>query len=808
MSQILSPLPTRPESEKATSSESLPTSSFQVPHESAIAHVGGEAKFVDDLPSSKDEVWVDYIPSPSAHGKILTHNFEELKQIPGILGIFTFQDLPGNNHFGNIISDEPFLAENRVHYVGQPVAVIASENEEAALVARKGVRFEIEELEPVFTIDQALAKEEFLGVPRKIERGDFEKAWEEAEHRLEGTFHCNGQEHFYLESQAVLVVPGEEDQLHVHSSTQNTSEIQQVVAEALNLGFHQVVAVCKRMGGGFGGKETQAAIPAVMASLVAYHLKRPARMVFTKDDDMKTTGKRHPFLIRYKSAYTSEGRITGLEVKLFSNGGAYADLSTAIMERAMLHSDNAYFIPNVLIKGQVCRTNLPPNTALRGFGGPQGMANIENIMQEIAISLGKDAFEVRRLNCYGKHEQNVTPYGQKVHAHCLPEMMDRLAEKTDYQKKLSAIEAFNKASKTHLRGIALTPMKFGISFTTTFLNQGNALVNLYLDGTVQVSTGGTEMGQGLNTKIRLIVAGELGVEYDSVRVMETSTEKNNNTAPTAASAGTDLNGMAAADACSRLKQRLAEVASRMFANSLQNLEANEAEVIFEKGLVWDQRHPKKTIKFAEVVNQAWLERISLGERGFYRTPNIHYDRESGQGNPFFYYTSGASVSEVLIDRFTGELKLEKADLVLDIGKPIHEGIDLGQTYGGFVQGLGWLTTEELRYAENGSLLSYSPTTYKIPNISDIPEEFSVEFVDNPEHKINIWRSKAVGEPPLMLSLSVWLAVKHALSCLKEKQIPKLNIPATGEEILRRMDEIHDLEGFSTEEVEIPVISTI
>ena len=808
MSQILSPLPTRPESEKATSSERLPTSSFQVPHESAIAHVGGEAKFVDDLPSSKDEVWVDYIPSPSANGKILTHNFEELKQIPGILGIFTFQDLPGNNHFGNIISDEPFLAENRVHYVGQPVAVIASENEEAALVARKGVRFEIEELEPVFTIDQALAKEEFLGVPRKIERGDFEKAWEEAEHRLEGTFHCNGQEHFYLESQAVLVVPGEEDQLHVHSSTQNTSEIQQVVAEALNLGFHQVVAVCKRMGGGFGGKETQAAIPAVMASLVSYHLKRPARMVFTKDDDMKTTGKRHPFLIRYKSAYTSEGRITGLEVKLFSNGGAYADLSTAIMERAMLHSDNAYFIPNVLIKGQVCRTNLPPNTALRGFGGPQGMANIENIMQEIAITLGKDAFEVRRLNCYGKYEQNVTPYGQKVHAHCLPEMMDRLAEKTDYQKKLSAIEAFNKASKTHLRGIALTPMKFGISFTTTFLNQGNALVNLYLDGTVQVSTGGTEMGQGLNTKIRLIVAGELGVEYDSVRVMETSTEKNNNTAPTAASAGTDLNGMAAADACSRLKQRLAEVASRMFANSLQNLEANEAEVIFEKGLVWDQRHPKKTIKFAEVVNQAWLERVSLGERGFYRTPNIHYDRESGQGNPFFYYTSGASVSEVLIDRFTGELKLEKAELVLDIGKPIHEGIDLGQTYGGFVQGLGWLTTEELRYAENGSLLSYSPTTYKIPNISDIPEEFSVEFVDNPEHKINIWRSKAVGEPPLMLSLSVWLAVKHALSCLKEKQIPKLNIPATGEEILRRMDEIHDLEGFSTEEVEIPVISTI
>ena len=496
MSQILSPLPTRPESEKATSSERLPTSSFQVPHESAIAHVGGEAKFVDDLPSSKDEVWVDYIPRPTAHGRILGHNFEELKQIPGILGIFTFQDLPGNNHFGNIISDEPFLAENRVHYVGQPVAVIASENEEAALLARKGVRFEIEELEPVFTIDQALAKEEFLGVPRKIERGDFEKAWEEAEHRLEGTFHCNGQEHFYLESQAVLVVPGEEDQLHVHSSTQNTSEIQQVVAEALNLGFHQVVAVCKRMGGGFGGKETQAAIPAVMASLVSYQLKRPARMVFTKDDDMKTTGKRHPFLIRYKSAYTSEGRIMGLEVKLFSNGGAYADLSTAIMERAMLHSDNAYFIPNVLIKGQVCRTNLPPNTALRGFGGPQGMANIENIMQEIAITLGKDAFEVRRLNCYGKHEQNVTPYGQKVHAHCLPEMMDRLAEKTDYQKKLSAIEAFNKASKTHLRGIALTPMKFGISFTTTFLNQGNALVNLYLDGTVQVSTGGTEMGQG------------------------------------------------------------------------------------------------------------------------------------------------------------------------------------------------------------------------------------------------------------------------------------------------------------------------
>ena len=805
MSQIPSPPRSRPEQKIPSKSGNIPTIPVQIPHESATAHVSGEAKFVDDLPPYQGEIRVDYIPSPSAHGKIRGHNFEELKQIPGILGVFTHQDLPGKNVFGNIISDEPFLPKDEVHYVGQPVAVIAAESPEAARLARKQSRLEIEEREPVFTIEQALAQEEFLGVSRKIERGDFSKAWKDAENRLEGTFHCNGQEHFYLESQAVLAWPGEEGQLHIHSSTQNTSEIQQVVAEALDLGFHQVVSDCKRMGGGFGGKETQAAIPAVMAALVAHKLKRPARVVFSKDDDMKTTGKRHPFLIEYKAAFTDEGRVTGLEVQLYSNGGAYADLSTAIMERAMLHSDNAYFIPNILIQGQVCRTNLPPNTALRGFGGPQGMANIENILQEISITLRKDAFEVRRLNCYGHQNQNVTPYGQVVHAHCLPEMMDRLAEKTSYHERLSQIEAFNRQSKTHLRGIALTPMKFGISFTTSFLNQGNALVNIYLDGTVQVSTGGTEMGQGLNTKIRLIVAGELGVDYESVRVMVTSTEKNNNTAPTAASAGTDLNGMAAAEACQRLKERLAEVASRMLTDSLPNLEPDQSEIIFDQGQVWDQRCPDHTLRFAEVVNQAWMERISLGERGFYRTPNIHYDRESGQGNPFFYYTTGASVSEVLMDRFTGELKLQKADLVLDIGKPIHEEIDLGQTYGGFVQGLGWVTTEELRYADNGSLLSYSPTTYKIPNISDIPEHFSVEFVENPEHQINIWRSKAVGEPPLMLSLSVWLAVKHALSCLDDQQIPKLSIPATGEEILRRMDELKGLQNFSTIESEIPLI---
>ena len=784
----------------------------QVPHDSAVGHVTGEALFVDDFPSAKNELIVDYIASPVAHGKIKSLNYEEMAKLDGIVEVFTHADIPGHNLYGPVIKDERFLAEDIVEYVGQPIAIIAGESRRAIRQAKKHTLLEIQELTPVFTIDEAITAKQFIGVPRTFKQGNFDKAWRESKHKLTGTFVSNGQEQFYLESQAALAWPGEYGEIQVHSSSQNPTEIQEVVAEALGLGFHEVVCVCKRMGGGFGGKETQAVIPAVMAALVAAKTQRPARVAYSKDDDMRSTGKRHPYKIHYKAAFTSEGKITGVKFDIYSNGGAAADLSTAIMERTLFHSENAYFIPNLIFNGTICKTNFPPNTAFRGFGGPQGMANIENVIQEIAIYLKKDALEVRRLNCYSHHERNVTPYGQIVQNHILPEIIDQLAKTSEYRKRMTGVEEFNRQSTTHLRGLALTPMKFGISFTTKFLNQGNALVNVYKDGTVQVSTGGTEMGQGLNTKIRQLVADEFAISYDDVRMMITSTEKNNNTPPTAASAGTDLNGFAAVNACQKIRSNLSAFASRYFASEELGLDQSVEHICFEESSVFDDRAPEKTLSFRELVQLAFMDRVSMGARGFYRTPEINFNRDIEKGEPFFYYTTGAAVSEVLIDRFTGYLKLERSDLLMDIGESINPGIDRGQIIGGFIQGVGWVTNEDLRYSDKGELLSYSPTTYKIPNIQDLPEIFNVDTISNPHHQINIRRSKAVAEPPLMLCLSVWIAVKHALSFVQNGVSPQLNLPATGEEILRRLTELtNDSKNYgtvddSTKEPEVSMVS--
>ncbi len=777
-----------------------------VPHDSAVGHVTGEAHYLDDLPPLRGELVVDYLASPVARGVLRGANYDELRALPGVVALYTAADLPGHNLFGPVIADERFLAEGTVEYIGQPIAVIAAQNFRALREAKQRVRWDIEEQEPVLTIDQAIAAQQFIGPTRTIAKGDVEAEWQQAEHRLEGTFFCNGQEQFYLESQAALAVPAEEGQIHLHSSTQNPTEIQQVVAEALGIGFHEVVCICKRMGGGFGGKETQAAIPAVMAALVAHHTQKAARVAWTKDDDMKTTGKRHPYQIRYRATFTAEGRVTGLDFDIYSNAGATADLSTSIMERTLLHSDNAYAIPNVRFRGTVCRTNLPPNTAFRGFGGPQGMANVENVLQEVALTLGRDPYDIRRLNLYDREQQNQAPYGQRLTTHVLPEIMDQLVEESQYRKRLTEIEAFNQSSATTLRGLALTPVKFGISFTTKFLNQGNALVNLYKDGTVQVSTGGTEMGQGLNTKIRQLVSDALGVGYSRIRVMTTSTEKNNNASPTAASAGTDLNGMAAVDACEKIRTRLAAFAAQQLADPEAGIAPEPELITFADDEVWDTRNPGRRMSFPELVKQAYMERISLGERGFYRTPGVDFNRDTGQGTPFFYYTTGAAVSEVSIDRFTGNLTLVRSDLLMDIGESINPGIDRGQVIGGFIQGVGWVTNEELRYSASGALLSYSPTTYKIPNIQDLPDALNVRFIQNPHHHLNVRRSKAVGEPPLMLCLSVWMAVKHALSCVRPGRIPRLHLPATGEEILRRLTELEGGAAFQTPECEIPLIA--
>ncbi len=552
------------------------------------------------------------------------------------------------------------------------------------------------------------------------------------------------------------------------------------------------------MGGGFGGKECQATHPAAMASLVALKTKRPARIVYNKDDDMCVTGGRHPFQNDWKVGFTGDGTITALHVDFYSDGGAFADLSTAVMGRAMTHVDSAYFIPNAEITGSVCRTSYPPNTAFRGFGGPQGALTMEAIIEEIAVYLKKDAAGIRMRNCYRIDGRNTTPYGQIVANNTLPRLFDEIVERSDYLRRVEAVAAFNDQSRTHLRGISLTPVKFGISFNTKFLNQANALVNVYLDGSVQVSTGATEMGQGVNTKIRQLVADEFGIDASDVLLMPTSTEKNNNTSATAASSGTDLNGSAAVEACGKIRARMTEVAARALAARTDDLQASPSTIVFEGGAVYDGRRPGIRMTWRELVKASYFQRVSLGERGFYATPGIDWNAEKGKGAPFLYFTKGCAVSEVLIDRFTGMMRVLRSDLLMDIGESINPGIDRGQITGAFVQGMGWLTNEELRYAAGGELLSHSPTTYKIPNIQDLPDVFNVDCIANDTNRVNIRSSKAVGEPPLLLAISVWCAIKNALSYVSNGAIPKLDAPATGEEILMRLTELRNAQRVAAE----------
>lgn len=756
-----------------------------IPHDSARGHVTGESVYVDDIPPAHGELFVEFVWSPVAHGRLRSIDCQAAERLVGVAGLFTWKDLV-LNRFGPIIDDELLLAEEELTFIGQPIVVIAAESREIARQARQLVHLDVEELEPVLTIQQAIDRKQFIGRPRSIRRGDAMRALESAPHVLEGVFRCGGQDHFYLESQAALAWPGESDTLRVESSTQNPTELQEVIAHVLGLRMNQVVIDTRRMGGAFGGKECQATHPAAMAALVAHKTKRPARIAYTKDDDMIVTGKRHPFENHYRVGFDGEGRILALKVDLYSDGGAFADLSTAVMGRAMTHSDNAYWVPDIEINGHVCRTNNAPNTAFRGFGGPQGVATMENIMEEVATFLHKDAAKIRGLNCYGVDERNVTPYGQIVHHNMLPAMYAELKETADYDQRLEAVLQFNGQSRTKLKGISMTAVKFGIAFNTKFLNQANALVNIYGDGTVQVSTGATEMGQGVNTKVQQVVADELGIPTSLVRVMTTSTEKNNNTSATAASSSSDLNGSAAADACRKIRARLTECAAGELARLQPDLEPSPSTVVFEDGLVWDDRRPEQKLTFHQIVHAAYLQRRSLGEKGFFATQGLDWDADKGSGTPFRYFTTGWAVSEVEIDRFTGMMRVVRSDLLMDIGRSMNPGIDRGQITGGFVQGMGWCTTEDLRYDGKGNLLTHSPTTYKIPNIQDLPAEFHADWIDNPTNTVNLRGSKAVGEPPLLLGISVWTAVKHALSFVTNGEIPKLDLPATNEEIVMRL----------------------
>ena len=751
-----------------------------IPHESSRDHARGRSTFLDDIPPTRGELLVDFLGSPVARGTIVSLDLSEAARVPGA-HLYTYKDVPGHNLHGPIFQDEAFLAESELVFAGQPIVIIAAETQSAIDAAKAAIELEIEPQTPIVTIADAIVADSYIGPPRAIARGDFAGGFAKAPHHFTGTIHIGGQEHLYLETQCALAIPGENGHILFHSSTQNPTEIQAMAAHVLGLGMHQVVCVCKRMGGGFGGKETQAAPPALMAGLVALKTGQSARCIYNRETDGRVTGKRHPFEVRYQLGFDGEGKLLAARLEMYANGGSSADLSTSVFDRALYHADNAYFIPDIELLGRVCRTNLPSNTAFRGFGGGQGIAAIESIIEDIAEYLNRDAREIRLANCYGAGGRNQTPYGQIVEDEELPHLFERLAQQADYDARRAAIKRFNAQSETHLRGLSQTMVKFGISFTSKFLNQANALVNVYTDGTIQVSTGGTEMGQGLNTKIRQLVADEFAVDVANVSVMATSTEKNNNTPPTAASAGTDLNGNAAVNACALIRERLTAFA----AQRLSDAEPIPLPcVTWQSGHVFDCENPDNSIAFGALCHAAHRERISLGERGHYITPGL------GPSRPFFYFTTGCALAEVEIDRFTGELRILRADVIMDIGNSINPGIDRGQIGGGFVQGVGWATCEEVKFTPYGELMTANPSTYKIPTARDIPEDFRIEFVQDSTFPPNVRSSKAVGEPPLLLGLCAWTAIKNALSYAAPKgQVVPLNLPATNEEILRVLTEL-------------------
>lgn len=795
---------------------------MSLPHDYAHTHVCGESEFVDDRPIMNNELFCDVFFSTRAHALIKSIDFTEALKMPGVVAIFTGHDFH-HNLWGTIFKDQPLLATDKVQFAGEGIALVVAKTLEQAQRAKHKIQIEYTDLQPILSIDEAKKTESFIIPARKIERGDVNNEMAAALHKISGKIIIQGHDHFYLESQVSVAYPLEDGQIEVHSSSQHPTETQHVVAHALGIPDKDVICIVKRMGGGFGGKESQSAPFAALAALAASKLKRPVRICLTKDDDMIMTGKRNPFENEYTVGFDNDGRIQALEVRLFSDAGAYADLSTSIMERAMLHSDGSYYIPNMRVTGQVCKTNHHSHTAFRGFGGPKGFATAEKIIEEIAHYLKKDPIDVRKINLYtDEGNRNITHYGQLVKNNCLSKLIIDLEKSSDYRKRREEINQYNETNKDFVRGLSLTTVKFGISFTTRFLNQGNALVIVHNDGSLQISTGATEMGQGVNARIAQMVTTELGLPRSSARVMPTRTDKNANTSPTAASSGTDINGAAALLATRKIKKRLSELALKLldipkerWASKTAGL-GTEPEVTlddpylnendpnkgadwksgiakyfdieFQDGWVYHPNHKDKKIEFKYLVLEAYLNRVSLSDYAFYKIPGIEFNKLTGQGDAFLYYTQGTACSEVSLNRDTGEVKVLRTDILMDLGRPVNEDLDIGQVSGAFVQGMGWVTTENLFYNDQGLLLSHAPSTYKIPNIQDTPRIFNIKLFENNENYMNVRGTKAVGEPPLLLALSVWTAVNNALTYLPQYKdsFPKIRIPATSENVMRAM----------------------
>ncbi|MDA0705109.1 MAG: xanthine dehydrogenase molybdopterin binding subunit [Proteobacteria bacterium] len=748
-----------------------------LPHDSAKLHVSGLAAYTDDLPEPRDLLHVAVGMSAKAHARVRRIDLTAVAAATGVIDTCVAGEIPGENNCGPIIHDEQILAADVAEYVGHALFAVAAETVDQARKATRLARVDYEELEAILDPLQAVAKKSFVLPSETLRRGDPEQAIANAPHRLKRLLHLGGQDQFYLEGHIAMAIPQEDDGLLVYSSTQHPDEVQHLVAAATGRPVKNVVCICRRMGGAFGGKESQAATIACIAAIMASKTGRACKLRLDRDDDMIMTGKRHDFVIEYEVGFGDDGRIHGVDFMFASRCGISADLSGPVNDRTMFHCDNAYFLENVNIVSHRCKTNTVSNTAFRGFGGPQGMHAIEYVIDDIARSLQLDPLAVRRRNFYGIHERNVTPYQQVVEDNIIGEIFDQLESDAAYVERRSAIREFNGTSPVLKRGIAMTPVKFGISFTATHLNQAGALVHVYRDGTVHLNHGGTEMGQGLFIKVAQVAADELGVSVDKIRINASDTSKVPNASATAASSGSDMNGKAAQMACAKIRARLTEFAARHYSVAESQIEFDANRVVAGKS----------ELSFAELVRLAWQDRVQLWASGFYKTPKIHYDRSTFSGRPFFYFAYGAAVAEVIVDTLTGEYRVTRVDILHDCGDSLNPAMDIGQVEGGFIQGMGWLTAEELCWNAAGELTTHAPSTYKIPTCSDLPVDFRVQLLAHAANREDtIYRSKAVGEPPLMLALSVFHAIRDAIAS-PQQPLPDLQAPATPEAVLRAIE---------------------
>jgi len=744
-------------------------------HDSAYKHVSGFAEYTDDIKEPDSTLYGAIGWSKKAHATIKKIDLKNVIKSEGVVSIVTFEDIPGRNDVGPVFDGDPIFANKKVEFYGQPLFAVAALSTELARKAVLKAKVYYRELKPIVTIKESLAKKKLLFKTRKIKRGNPNDALSKSKHRLKGNFTTGSQEHFYLEGQAAFAVPKEDNDMVVYSSTQHPSETQQIVAKMLNQKSNSITVLVRRIGGGFGGKETNF-MTASICSLLAFKTKCPVKLRLDRDDDIIITGKRHEFFSDYEVGFSDKGEIKSLKLKLSSKCGMSPDLSLAINERALLHIDNAYFIPNLEVQNYLCKTNTSTSTAFRGFGGNQGMMAIENIIDNISRYLGKDPSEIRKKNFYKQNRRNTTHYGMKIEDNVINEIFNKLIKKSNYKKRYSEIKKFNLKNKYKKKGIAITPVKFGISFTTIHLNQAGALVHIYTDGSVHLNHGGIEMGQGTHTKIAQLVSKSFGIPYEKVQISSTNTSKVPNTSASAASSTTDLNGAAALDAVKKIKLNLEKFIKNKYKISVKNNVIYKNEKIFIG---------KYIFKFNDIVQEAYLNRISLSSNGFYSTPKINFNKKKFYGRPFLYFCYGAAVTEVTIDTLTGENIIDTVDILHDAGNAINPALELGQIEGGFVQGQGWLTMEEVNWKANGQITTFSPSTYKIPAVSDIPKKFKVEIYregKNKEEVVN--KAKTTGEPPLMLAMSVFFAIKDAIASTSNyKKIPNLDAPATPEKIL-------------------------